>query len=102
MGPCELTRIFPVFSSRWTVTMKMYELRVKIRFGRSSWIAAALVDPMNTRLMLVPPEFATRSVSGLFETNKPHGNEPTATTEFAKPRLDALCCQTFRKLNCVL
>ena len=44
-----------------------------------------MVEPMNTRLMFVPPEFATSSVSGLFEMNMPHGSEPTATPFGAKP-----------------
>src|SRR5215204_2612229 len=83
------------------VTVKTYVLRVRIRFGRSSRRFATDVEPINTRLMLVPPEFATSSVSGLFEMKRPQGSEPTGMLDDEKPLAVVLCCQTFSKLNAV-
>ena len=56
---------------------------------------------MNTRLMFVPPELATSSVSGLFETNMPHGSEPTATPLARSPSPCVVLCQTSSRLKAV-
>ena len=82
------------------MTVNTYVLRVRMRLARSSRRFAALVDPMNTRLMFVPPEFATSSVSGLFEMNKPHGQR----TDRNAGRREALrrspeLCQTFEQVE---
>jgi hypothetical protein len=75
--------------------------RVRMRWLRSSFSWLASVDPMNTRLMFVPPEFATSSVSGLFEMNMPHGSEPTATFVAANPLFAVELCHTSSRLNAV-
>src|SRR5690348_7479783 len=91
----------PVFGSRATEIVYRYVLRVRMRLMRSSCIADALVEPMYTRLMFVPPEFATRSVSGLFEMTMPHGSDPTATGAVAKPLLEPELCQMLSWLKFV-
>ena len=56
---------------------------------------------MNTRLMFVPPELATSSVSGLLEMKRPHGSEPTGMLIGEKPFAAAELCQTSSRLNAV-
>src|SRR5689334_15928604 len=50
--------------------------------------------------MFVPPELATRRVSGLFETARPQGNEPTATPLDANVLVEF--CQTSSWLKSML
>src|SRR5213594_586179 len=73
--------ILPVFRSRVHCTWKMIVLRVRRRPARFSPITPPthIAGLMHTRLIVVAPELPTYIVSGLFETNRPHGNAPTAT-----------------------
>ena len=63
MGALTVMRIFPVATSRTSVTLYMKDTRVRMRFDRSSRMLAGEADPMKTRLRFVPPELATKSVS---------------------------------------
>src|SRR5687767_12053185 len=54
---------------------------------------------MQTRDTVVAPEFATRSTSGLLETNSPQGSEPTAMPLWVK--VFAELFQTSRRLKLV-
>src|SRR6476661_7835189 len=54
---------------------------------------------MYTRLMFVPPEFATSSVSERLLTTIPHGSDPTGMLVDAKPLPPTEVCQTSSALN---
>src|SRR5262249_57512018 len=70
------------------------------RGGGGFWgVGDGAEEPMNTRLMFVPPEFATSSVSGLFDITMPHGSEPTAIGVVEKPLPVDELCQTLSWLK---
>src|SRR3954462_9553913 len=93
--------ILPVLTLRVHCTWKMMVFRVRRRPARFSPITppAQTAELMQTRLIVVAPELPTYIVSGLFETNRPHGSAPTATPLGAKD-LDAFD-QTSRRLKLV-
>src|SRR5665647_1002579 len=104
MGSPAERKMRPVVWSRVYVTWKENNLRVWRRLAPISPIPPHVAE-MQTLLMLVPPELATRSVSLSDWRTMPHGSEPTDTPVGSNAALGlaaaAEAFQRSRRLYCV-